>query len=119
MSAMGGKRPLAIVVADLSLGRAADLDPLAFRASTDPIGGRLFIRKLKPGERASETADRVYIGRLEGGRISWTGSVDADGKTVSGASPADFANIQEAETDAIAWARALGATELQIEGPNA
>ena len=83
------------------------------------IGGRVFIRKLKPGERAPETADRIYIERLGDGRISWTGSVDVAGKAVFGASSADFATIQEAETDAIAWARGHGATELQIEGPNA
>jgi hypothetical protein len=79
----------------------------------------VFIRKLTPGERAPETADRIYIDRLGDGRISWTGSVDVGGKAVFGASPADFATIQEAETDAIAWAREHGATELQIEGPNA
>ena len=79
----------------------------------------MFIRKLKPGERAAETADRIYIDRLDDGRISWTGSVEVGGKPVSGTSPVDFATIQEAETDAIAWARGRGATELQIEGPNA
>jgi hypothetical protein len=78
----------------------------------------VFIRKLKPGERAPESTDRVYIDRLADGRISWTGSVDVGGKAVFGASPADFATIQEAETDAIAWARKHGATKLQIEGPN-
>jgi hypothetical protein len=77
----------------------------------------VFIKKLKPGERAPETADRICINRLADGRISWTGSVDARGKTVCGASPADFATVQEAETDAIAWARARGTTALQIEGP--
>jgi len=40
------------------------------------------------------------------------------GKAVLGASRSDFATIQEAETDAIAWAREQGTTELQIEGPN-
>ena len=79
----------------------------------------MFIRKLKPGERAPDTADRIQIDRLGDGRISWTGSVHAGGKAVFGASPADFATIQEAETDAIAWARGHGTTELQIEGPNA
>jgi hypothetical protein len=83
------------------------------------MGGHVFIRKLKPGERAPDTADRIYIERLDDGRISWTGSVDVGGRAVSGASPVDFATIQEAETDAIAWARGHGATELQIEGPNA
>ena len=78
----------------------------------------MFIKKLKPGERAPDTSDRVHIDRLADGRISWTGSVDVGGKAVVGSSPADFATIQEAETDAIAWARGHGATELQIEGPN-
>jgi hypothetical protein len=78
----------------------------------------VFIRKLKPGERAPESADRVYIDRSGEGRISWTATVAVGGKAVFGASPADFATIQEAETDAIAWAREHGATELQIEGPN-
>ena len=78
----------------------------------------MFIRKLQPGERAPDTADRICINRLADGRISWTGSIDAGGRAVRGASPADFATVQEAETDAIAWARARGTTELQIEGPN-
>ena len=82
------------------------------------MGGHVFIRKLKPGERAPETADRIYLDRLEDGRISWTGSIDVGGKALSGASPTAFATIQEAETDAIAWARGHGATDLQIEGPN-
>ena len=79
----------------------------------------MFIRKLKPGERAAEKADRICIDRLGDGRISWTGSVDVGGKAVISASPVDFGTIQEAETDAIAWARGHGTTELQIEGPNA
>lgn len=78
----------------------------------------MFIRKLNPGERAPDTADRICINRLADGRITWTGSVDAGGKAVFGASPANFATIQEAETDAIAWARGHGTTKLQIEGPN-
>lgn len=78
----------------------------------------MFIRKLRPGERAPETVDRIYIDRLVDGRLSWTGSVEAAGKTVLGSSPTDFSTIQEAETDAIAWARRYGATDLQIEGPN-
>ena len=79
----------------------------------------MFIRKLMPGERAPDTADRICIDRLTDGRISWTGSIRAGGKTVLGASPTAFATVQEAETDAIAWARGKGATELQIEGPKA
>ena len=78
----------------------------------------MFIRKLNPGERALDTADRICINRLADGRITWTGSVDAGGKAVFGASPAHFATVQEAETDAIAWARQQGTTRLQIEGPN-
>lgn len=78
----------------------------------------MFIRKIKPGERAPESAPRIYIDRLDDGRFSWTGSVEVGGETVLGGSPDHFATIQEAETDAIAWARARGATELQIEGPN-
>ena len=79
----------------------------------------MFIRKLQPGERAAETVDRVCIHRLEGGRIAWTGSVGLGGQQAVGTSPAaNFASIQEAETDAIAWARSHGATNLQIQGPN-
>ena len=81
------------------------------------IGDWVYIRKLKPGERAAETDDRIYVERQSDGRISWSGSIDVAGKAVSGSSPADFSPVQEAETDAIAWARAQGATELQIEGP--
>jgi hypothetical protein len=77
----------------------------------------VFIRKLKPGERAAGSADRIYIDRLEDGRISWTGSIGVGGKAVLGGSPTNFGTIQEAETDAIAWARVHGATEIQIEGP--
>ena len=79
----------------------------------------MFIRKLRPGERAPDTADRIYIDRRQSGQISWSGSLEVGGKAVVGASPLGFATIQEAETDAIAWARRHGATELQIEGPHA
>ena len=78
----------------------------------------MHIRKLRAGERASDTADRISIDRRADGRISWTGSVDVGRKTVLGSSPGDFATVQEAETDAIAWARKHGVTELQIEGPH-
>ena len=78
----------------------------------------MFIRKLNPGERAPDTVDRICISRLADGRITWTGSVDAGGKAINRTSPANFATIQEAETDAIAWARGQGTTQLQIEGPN-
>jgi len=44
--------------------------------------------------------------------------VDVGGESVLGGSPDHFGTIQEAETDAISWASAQGATELQIEGPN-
>jgi hypothetical protein len=77
----------------------------------------VFIRKLRPGERALGTADRIHIDRLKDGRITWSGSVDVGGKAVLSGSPTAFGTIQEAETDAIAWARGHGATELQIEGP--
>jgi hypothetical protein len=77
----------------------------------------MFIRKLKPGERAAEEADRISIARLSTGRISWSCLLDAGRRAVMATSPIDFASIQEAETDAIAWARGHGATELQIEGP--
>ena len=78
----------------------------------------MFIRKLKPGERAPATVDRITINRLADGQISWIGLVGARGTAVSGASPAAFETVQEAETDAIAWARARGTTNLQIEGPH-
>jgi hypothetical protein len=81
-------------------------------------GSCVFIKKLRPGERAPDIADRISIDRLTDGRISWTGAVYVGGKTAIGASSGDFATIQEAESDAIAWARGQGATELQIEGPN-
>ena len=79
----------------------------------------MFIRKLRPGERAPDSVDRICIDRLADGRIAWTGSVEAAGKAVFGASPTIFSTIQEAETDAIAWARGYGSMHLQIEGPNA
>jgi len=78
----------------------------------------MFIRKLRPGVRAPATTDRICIDRLADGRISWSGLVQAAGKAVFGSSPTNFSTIQEAETDAIAWARRYGATDLQIEGPN-
>jgi len=79
----------------------------------------MFIRKLRPGERAPDSVDRIHIDRLTDGRISWTGSVAAAGKAILGAGSINFPTIQEAETDAIAWARRYGATDLQIEGPKA
>ena|SRR6478672_2972161 len=79
---------------------------------------RVFIRKLKPGEQARANVDRITINRLADGQMSWTGSVGVRGRPVSGAGPAAFETVQEAETDAIAWARARGTTNLQIEGPH-
>ena len=78
----------------------------------------MVIRKLRPGKSAPEAANRIHIDRLADGRISWTGSVESAGRAVFGTSPTGFSTIQEAETDAIAWARRYGATDLQIEGPN-
>lgn len=75
----------------------------------------MFIRKLNPGERAPDSADRISINRLADGLMSWTGSVDARGTPLLGASPAAFATVQEADTDAIAWARAQGTTNLQMK----
>ena len=77
----------------------------------------VFIRKLRPGDRAPVDADRISLSRVCDGRIAWTGSLDRNGNSVSRASSRNFETIQEAETDAIAWARLQGAFELQIDGP--
>lgn len=76
----------------------------------------MFIRKLRPGDRAPVHVDRISLSRCDG-RIAWTGKVDRNGNCVSRASSRNFDTIQEAETDAIAWARHQGAFELQIDGP--
>jgi len=77
----------------------------------------MFIRKLRPGDRAPVDTDRVSLSRVSDGRIAWTASLDRNGNCVSRASSSNFETVQEAETDAIAWARRQGAFELQIEGP--
>lgn len=78
----------------------------------------MFIKKIKSGQRGLGTAHCIYVDRLDDGRFSWTGSIEVAGEAVLGGSPGGFVTIQEAETDAIAWARGRGATELQIVGPN-
>ena len=104
-----------------ALGRKLTLETVnQFLLRSLKAGGcsDMFIRKLRPGERAPEKTDRICIDRLKSGRISWIGLLDAGRKAVRAASPLDFATVQEAETDAIAWARGHGAKELQIEGPS-
>ena len=76
----------------------------------------MFIRKLRPGDRAPVNVDRISLSRSDG-HIAWTASLDRNGNVVVRASNRHFETIQEAETDAIAWARLQGAFEIQIEGP--
>jgi hypothetical protein len=78
----------------------------------------MFIRKLRPNETAATTADRICIGRLPDGRMTWSGSVTIKGVPVC-RSGSGFPTIQEAETDAINWARGRGAANLYIEVSNA
>jgi hypothetical protein len=75
----------------------------------------MFIRKLRPDERAPATADRIRIDRLPDGRMTWDGLVIVGGAPVRSSGGGMFATVQEAETDAINWARGHGTSLLLID----
>jgi hypothetical protein len=74
----------------------------------------MFIKKLRPEEKAPATADRVCIDRLPDGHMTWNGSVIVGGAPVRGGGR-KFSTVQEAETDAINWARGHGTSQLLID----
>jgi hypothetical protein len=78
----------------------------------------MFIRMLRPSEQAPAAVDLICINRLPDGLVTWSGSVRVGGTPVHGKGR-KFATIQEAETDAIEWARRHGASRLFILVSNA
>jgi hypothetical protein len=74
----------------------------------------MFIRKLRPNERATATANHICLDRRDGA-VTWSGSVRAAGTTLVAAGRAKFGTIQEAEVDAIKWARGHGTSQLLID----
>jgi hypothetical protein len=72
---------------------------------------------VKRGE-ASLSADRVYIYQTDFDRFAWSGVVVVAGESVFGHGPAEFGSLDDAETDAAAWASGHGATELLVEVPD-
>jgi len=79
----------------------------------------MFIKKLPRNERAPATVDRVCMYRLDDGTMTWSGSIKVGSATPVGARGATFETIQEAETDAIQWARGHGTPRLLIDVSNA
>jgi len=75
----------------------------------------MFIRKLRPSERAPAAADCICINRRADGQMSWSGSLSVGDRVVRGVSRAIFATIGQAETDAIEWARGHGTSQLFID----
>jgi hypothetical protein len=75
----------------------------------------VFIKKLRPSERAPANVDHICIVKMPGGRMTWSGLVNVAGAVVRSAGGAMFTTIAEAETDAIAWARRQGTSQLLID----
>jgi len=75
----------------------------------------MFIRKLRPNERAPVTVDRICIDRLPDGMITWSGSVRVGNTILTSNGRAMFGTVQEAETDGINWARGHGTSQLLID----
>jgi hypothetical protein len=71
--------------------------------------------RLKPGERAPEGADRIHIHVLPNGKAGWDGSVAFSREAVFGVSENSERLADDAEAEAIEWARGHGATELFVE----
>ncbi len=73
------------------------------------------ITRLKPGERAPDTADRIHINSFPDGKNGWTGALGLAGSALFGVSKNEHRSIQEAEAEAIEWARQNGIEALTIE----
>lgn len=73
------------------------------------------ITRLKPGERASDEDDRIYIDRLSDDRVAWAGSIAVGGSAVFGTSRINHPTIEAAEAEAVEWAASHGASEIIIE----
>jgi hypothetical protein len=74
----------------------------------------MYIRKLRPDERATATVDHICIDRRDG-MLTWSGSVRVAGVAMVATGRAKFGTIQEAELDAIKWARGHGTSQLLID----
>jgi hypothetical protein len=74
----------------------------------------MFIRKLRPHERAAATVNHIRIHRRDG-MVSWRGSVHVGGANMVADGRAKFETIQEAEADAIKWAGRNGTSQLLID----
>ena len=77
-------------------------------------GASMFIRKLRPHERAATTVNHICIVRCHG-VVTWSGSIRIAGATLAAAGRAKFETIQEAEADGIKWARGHGTSQLLID----
>lgn len=73
------------------------------------------ITRLKPGERAPDTADRAHINRFRDGKNGWIGALGHGREGVYGIGKNDYRSIKEAEREAIEWARGNDVRELLIE----
>lgn len=62
-----------------------------------------------------DTVDRVSIDLDRGGFYSWKGLIFVEGHLLFGGSPPEFRTADEAEIDAVSWARARGVIRLFVE----
>jgi hypothetical protein len=76
---------------------------------------QMHIIRLKPGERAPTSADRVYINSLRDPKNGWSGAIAVGREGLFGIGVNEYRTAQEAEAEAIAWAERHGVVELQIE----
>lgn len=75
----------------------------------------MFIRKLRPNERAESRSDRISISRSRDGVVSWSGCLHLGRDPKLEAHGGAYVTVQEAETAGIAWAKSEGALKLVID----
>lgn len=72
------------------------------------------IIRLKPGERAPETANHIHINRLPNGKNRWQGTIGLGSGILCTASANTHRSVEDAEAEGIGWARRNGVTELLV-----
>jgi len=77
------------------------------------------VTRLKPGTRAPDDRDRIFVDRLSDGKVAWAGSISVGESAVFGTSRNDHATVEAAEAEAVEWAASHGAIEIIIETDDA
>jgi hypothetical protein len=76
--------------------------------------GHLNIIRLRAGEQASYSADRIHVWRVSPGKYRWTGALATEGDAAF-ASGTGCESQGEAEADGIAWAQSYVVRVLMIQ----